>query len=217
MDSYEDQINHKLKNDEDLGEKISIPMLKYFWQMNPLTNRSKDTIPKFLKNIAPFKNFADHELFYLSKYFHMRTFEVEEKIFSQGDVGVGFYLIFQGDIEITAKNLASDVHGLETSTDKNKTIKTPIAILERNDYFGELALLQDSSLRTASAVAKTPAILLGIFKPDLEMLINDKPKIAAKLLQSISLIVANRLYLVTKEVKMLKYRLGQKGEKERRR
>ena len=87
MDSYEENIKNKLANNEDAGEKVSIPMLKYFWQMNPLTHRSKDTIPKFLKNIAPLKNFSDYELFYLSQYFHMRTFEAEEKIFSQETLG----------------------------------------------------------------------------------------------------------------------------------
>jgi len=215
MSSYEEDIG----KDQDLkgnpNDRFSVSMLKYFWQMNPLTNRSKDSIPKFLRNITPLKNFSDVELFYLSQYFHIRTFDAEETIFNQGDVGVGFYLIFQGDIEISAHNLASEVDG-ENKKNQNKTIQTKIAFLERNDYFGELALLQENSQRSASAKAKTPATLLGILKPDLEMLIDDRPKIAAKLLQSISIIVANRLYYVTKEVKMLKYRLNQRKGKDER-
>ena len=208
MSSYEEEIKKGQDAGEVSNDRYSGSMLKYFWQMNPLTNRSKDSIPKFLRNISPLKNFSDVELFHLSQYFHIRTFDAEEMIFNQGDMGVGFYLIFQGNIEITAHNLASDVDS-KKKTNQAETIKTKIAFLERNDYFGELALLQDNSLRSAGAKAKTPATLLGIFKPDLEMLIEDRPKIAAKLLQSISIIVANRLYYVSKEVKMLKYRLNQ--------
>ncbi|EQC52083.1 hypothetical protein, partial [Bacteriovorax sp. DB6_IX] len=51
--------------------------------------------------------------------------------------------------------------------------------------------------------------LLGFFKPDLDAMIHEKPVVASKLLQSVSLIVANRLYSVTQEVRRLKDRIQQ--------
>ena len=79
--------------------------------------------------------------------------------------------------------------------------------LEENDYFGELALLQENNFRTATAIAREQSQLLGLFKPDLEDLINEYPIVATKLLQSISVILANRLFSITSEVRYLKSKL----------
>lgn len=87
--------------------------------------------------------------------------------------------------------------------------KTPrlVVSLDSGDYFGELALLQENSLRNASAISRDNTLLLGIFKPDVEELINIHPIIATKLLQSISIIIANRLYSLTKEARSMKQKL----------
>jgi CRP/FNR family cyclic AMP-dependent transcriptional regulator len=69
--------------------------------------------------------------------------------------------------------------------------------------FGEMALLQDGNPRSATAKAKSPCELIGIFKPDLEHLVNNHPVTAAKLIQSISLALADRLYFITQEASKL--------------
>ncbi|EQC43327.1 cyclic nucleotide-binding domain-containing protein [Bacteriovorax sp. Seq25_V] len=190
------------KNIEDRKiDRVDISLLKFFWQINPLLKTAKNKIPKFLRNLEVFKNFSDYELWELSKALHSRTFEKGDIIFRENDLGVGFYFIVRGNVDIVIENDHS-VTG-ETTELHSKVVVS----LEKNDYFGELALLQERHLRNATAVAKEPCELLGIFKPDLDIIINERPVIASKLLQSISLIISNRLYSVTQEVRKLKDRV----------
>lgn len=196
--SYEKEINEKIDSHQPLPDKIEISVLKYFWQSNPLVGGKTDTIPKFLRKIRVFDNFSENELRILTKFLHHRKFSPGETIFKQGELGVGFYLIFSGYTDVIIDPIAGD-----TSNNNTRHILT----LEKGDYFGELALLQETSVRNASAISRQGCELLGIFKPDIEELINAYPLIAAKLLQSVSLIVANRLFSLTKEVQELKYKV----------
>tara|TARA_R110002072_G_scaffold288917_1_gene455356 strand:- start:28062 stop:28679 length:618 start_codon:yes stop_codon:yes gene_type:complete len=193
--SYENEIAKKISNQDVLPEKLSISIIKYFWQSNPLSGKRIKTIPKFLRKIGVLKNFSDNELRILSKYLHLRHFSPQEIIFKQNEVGVGFYFIYSGYVDIC---LANDDH---------KSAQDSLITLERNDYFGELALLQERSIRNASAISRDGCELLGIFKPDIDTLINEAPVVAAKLLQSVSLIISNRLFSVTRELKEINYKL----------
>ena len=198
--SYEQDIKEKIDTHGQLPTKVEISVLKYFWQSNPLVSRKKNTIPRFLRRIGVFSNLTENELRILSKYLHHRKFSPGETIFKQGDLGVGFYLIFSGYTDIIVNPMTTE-DGAKKETTKH------ILTLEKGDYFGELALLQDISVRNASAISRQGCEVLGIFKPDIEELINSYPLIAAKLLQSVSLIVANRLFSLTKEFQELKYKM----------
>ena len=85
-----------------------------------------------------------------------------------------------------------------------ETYQQLIASLTSSEYFGELALLEQQNKRNATAVAKGKTILLTIFKPDLEEMIDRHPVIGAKFLQAISLIVAKRFINVTDELRHIK-------------
>ncbi len=197
--SYEKEINQRIEEKKVLPEKLEISVLRYFWQSNPVLGKKRDSIPRFLRKLEVFSNFSENEQRILAKYFHLRRFGAGETIFKQGDLGVGFYLIYSGYADIIIDSSDSST----SNSDESKHIIT----LEKSDYFGELALLQEMSLRNASAISRQGCELLGIFKPDVEELINQYPVIAAKLLQSVSLIVANRLFSLTKEVEELKYKI----------
>ncbi len=193
----------KIEDDKELPAKLDIPILKYFWQSNPLFSSNKNSIPKFLRRIKVLENFSDNELRLLSSSLHLRQFDDGEVIFNQNDIGVGFYFIYSGRVDIIVENnqRVNDV--------SNDSKLNHIVSLEKLDYFGELALLQQQSIRNASALARESCQLLGIFKPDLENLINSNPTIATKLLQAVSIITANRLFSVTNEVRRLKYKIKQ--------
>ncbi len=194
--SYEKEIQDKIESKGEMPDKLDISLLKYFWQASPITGSRPDTVPKYLRNIDVLKNFSDNELRILSRSLHLRVFTDGEVIFSQKDIGVGLYFIYSGQVDVKVEN--------EVDEDENIVLT-----LDKNDYFGELALLQEGSVRNATAVSRDTTQLLGIFKPDVENLIESYPVVATKLLQSVSVIIANRLYSVTQELKRVKHRLNQ--------
>jgi len=199
--SYEKEIKDATSDKLELTKKIDFSMMKYLWMANPLSNKRKNSIPRFLRNIELLKNFSDNELRILSKYMHDRKFTEEEVVFRAGEIGIGFYFIFSGTIELSQDELGDDV-----SKDK-------FLILHEFGYFGELALLQEGNQRTATAVARNKCELLGIFKPDLDTLIERHPVIATKLIQSISIALADRLYYLTSEANKMFKRIKQLEEK----
>lgn len=196
-ESFEKEVS----SNPDVAPKLDIPILKYFWQANPLFSSNRNSIPRFLRRVKALENFTDNELRILSSSMHLRTFANGEKIFNQNDVGVGFYLIYTGRVDII----------VEDNQIIDDDIKSPklnhVVSLDKMDYFGELALLQQNSVRNASAIARESCQVLGIFKPDLENLIDTNPTIATKLLQAVSIITANRLFSVTNEVRRLKFKV----------
>lgn len=197
--SFEQNIQTK----KETPEKVNISLLKFFWQANNRLSGNEDTIPRFLRNVDVLKNFTDEQLRILSKYLHYRTFTEGEKVFSQGEIGIGFYFIYSGTVKLVLED--------EEHADKNAEYKIT---LERYNCFGELALLQKGSVRSATARADEPCELVGIFKPDLDEMIDQHPVIAARLLQSVAVVVTNRLFNITRELKNVKLRLGQFEKKE---
>ncbi|WP_372652646.1 hypothetical protein, partial [Halobacteriovorax sp.] len=61
-----------IETNKELPPKLDIPILKYFWQSNPLFSSNKNSIPKFLRRIKVLENFSDNELRLLSNSLHLR-------------------------------------------------------------------------------------------------------------------------------------------------
>ncbi|MBL7664164.1 MAG: cyclic nucleotide-binding domain-containing protein [Bacteriovoracaceae bacterium] len=193
MSSYEKELQDLNSEKKEIPGRVHIPILRYLWMSSPLSSHKRGAIPNFLRNIGVLKNFTDNELRILSKHLHQRSFSANEYIFNEGDSGFGFFFILQGTVEVYIKGKSAS--------------NASVVLLQEGDYFGELALLEENSKRSASAVTRDDVTLLGIFKPDLDDLIESYPVVAAKLLQSISIIIANRLSLVTNEMKILKNKI----------
>ncbi len=199
--AYEKSIIERMKSGDSEVDRIDMSTLRYMWLSNPFFAHNKDSLPKFLRDVLILKNFTENELRVLSKYMHTRSFSNGDHIFLQGDPGVGFYFILSGKVDIFVDD---KVFEPEASGDLRYVIS-----LIKGDYFGELALLQNNSVRTATATCMEPTSLLGLFKPDMENLINERPILAAKLLQSLSLIVTKRLFSLTSEIAHMKVQLAQ--------
>ena len=189
----------KEANEQQASTRLNIPIAKYFWQASPLSGDRKKSVHKFFRKISSFNDFSDLELYTFSKHLHLREFETNEIVFSRGEGGFGFYIIFDGTIGITL----SDKHQV---LDADAEVKY-LTELEKYNYFGELALLEDQNRRNASAISLTKSTLLAIYKPDLEELIEEHPVVAAKFIKTLSYIVAKRLQAMASELKFYKDKL----------
>lgn len=184
----------KVKNK---GEKLNIPIIKYFWQASPIAGGKQDSIHKFLRNVSVFDHFSDYELYLFTKYLHLRNFALKESIFKEGDGGFAFYIILDGLVDIYTSDLSAT----------NDDDLNYVTQLSKYNYFGELALLEQQNKRNATAVCAKNTTLLTIFKPDLDELIERNPVVGAKLLQGLSTIVSKRLNGIAHELKQTKEKL----------
>ncbi len=112
---------------------------------------------------------------------HMRQFKDGEHIFRANEPGVGMYIILEGRVQIYSSRSGQD----ET-----------LAELERGDFFGELALLEETP-RTASAISDGYSRMLGFFRPDLEVIIKRNPRLSNLLLLNIARVTGRRLISTT--------------------
>ena len=204
MNSHEEKVENNYKNDKNTfkEERLNIPTLKYFWQASPLSTNKAKSIPKFLRSLKIFNNFSDYELKKFSHFLHERVFASDELIIEDGTSGFGFYIVFSGSVEVFGKRSIAK----EGRTKKESTL---IANLGKFEYFGEFALLENQNQRNATVISKGSSILLAIYRPDLEELIERYPIIGAKFLQGISLVVAERFNRVTEELRSVKDRLAE--------
>lgn len=203
--TYEEMSKEAAKNSENFKkDRISTPIIQYFWNASPLSRNRKNSLHGFLRNIKVLSKLTDFEIRLLSQFLHEREFDANEDIFHQGDRGFGFYFVYSGAIEIY----------LEEKTNSGEIIEDHIVNLLQHQYFGELALLDDNDVRNASARAKQQSTLLALFRPDLEELIERHPIVAAKLLQAISLIITKRFIGTANEVQILKEKIKRLEENE---
>jgi CRP-like cAMP-binding protein len=176
-----------------------------FWTNLFSSTTERDNLRKSIKHIPIFNSLNRKELNELLEITHNRTYIPGEYIFLQGDIGIGLYLIREGEVEIKRKF--------------SEQTELTLASLSKGDFFGELALI-DNQRRSASAIAKTDCRISVLFKPDLDEFIEKFPRRGIKILQGISLILAERLrnlneeylFLLIKSQKGLQYEIEYKKD-----
>ena len=67
-----------------------------------------------------------------------------------------------------------------------------LARLQSGDFFGEMSLIDDYD-RSATVVAVGETRLIGIFRPQLQELIVQRPKLGVVLLNRLAIIIVHRL------------------------
>jgi len=156
-------------------------------------NNEHEDPRKLLQKVPLFAELTGSELREFVRIAHARTYRPGEVIFFEGEPGVGMYVIRNGEVEIRKAGADSDEELL-------------LARLKDGDFFGELALLDDSP-RSASAVAVTPTELIGIFRPDLLGLFERKPRLGNKVLLKLADMIGQRLKATNAELQKLRDRL----------
>lgn len=195
--SYEKDMMEKIQRGEIIPDRLDVPLLKYLWDVSPLSFGKKDNFHSFFKKTTVLNSFSDNEIRIFTKFLHRREFMANEVIFRQGDSGYGFYFIFEGSVNIYANHLNNNMldHG------------ELVIRLDRRQYFGEMGLLEEFNRRSATVIASEHTVLLGIFKPDLDKMLEVYPVLGAKFLRETALIMANRMGQLTREIMSLKKKI----------
>ncbi len=101
----------------------------------------------------------------------VENFPAGSVIFREGDLGSEMYIIQNGHIRISLHVGAKE---------------RELAVLEKGDFFGEIALLNQSPERTATATAMDDVELLRLRTTDLDQLLRRKPEIAIRMMMKLS-------------------------------
>ncbi|MBN1210744.1 MAG: Crp/Fnr family transcriptional regulator [Myxococcaceae bacterium] len=136
---------------------------------------------QLLARISMFENLQEEELEHLSTLLRSRRFARGEVIFHQGDVGTSLFIVRKGQVAI------------RLSSDEGKEVI--LALLDRGDFFGELALL-DEEPRSTDAVAREEADLLSLQREDFRRFLEERPQVGMKLLSALSRLVRRVTQLV---------------------
>ncbi len=150
------------------------------------------SIEEVLSKVPAFANLSPRELKEVAAIIHRREYRSGEPVFYQGDPGLGMYIIQDGSVSIQITGKEGDAR--------------EFAVLGDGDFFGELALI-DESPRSADAICKTDCLLLGFFRPDLFELIERKNQLGIKIVLKLAEIVAQRLRTTDKELTKIKSQL----------
>jgi CRP/FNR family transcriptional regulator, cyclic AMP receptor protein len=117
-----------------------------------------------LKQVPLFSDLEDRELQEIASAMRQRTFSAGQEIAVEGESGVGFFVIEDGEAKVS-------VHGDE------------VRRLGPGDYFGEVALITQGP-RTATVTADTDLRTYGMTFWEFRPLIEETPSLAWKMLQS---------------------------------
>lgn len=148
----------------------------------------EETTMAILKRVPLFKDMKKSSLKEFEKLLHRRTYKADEAIFWEGEPGVGMYIVQEGTVAIYKGSSENE--------------REELAKLAQGEFFGELALL-DESPRSATAMALEDSKILGLFRPDLLELIDRKPRLGNQLLFNLSLLIGERLKHTNDELQTL--------------
>jgi CRP/FNR family cyclic AMP-dependent transcriptional regulator len=127
---------------------------------------NQDTKVQALKRVPLFSGLSRKELTELAR----RTEDLEvpagEVLCKEGDTGREFFVIVEGEIDITTngKNVAARGSG---------------------DFVGEIALLEDTK-RTATVTASTPLRVFVLTREDFRQLVRESPDVERKVMQALA-------------------------------
>lgn len=155
--------------------------LEIFWRAlakNDRDSRTKVVVDTLHENIL-FRGLSRSELRLVARVLHHRSYQKGELIFRKGERGFGLYIVIRGSVDIVAEN--------------QELGQFRVTTLGPGNFFGELALVDENSLRSATAVATEGSELVGFFKPDLMDIIDRYPATGVKILYELNVVLGHRL------------------------
>jgi CRP-like cAMP-binding protein len=149
--------------------------------------------PAILKGIYLFGNLTDEELKKISGIIVKEKHAANSVLFREGDKGDKFYIILKGSVRISQTISGAGEEAL--------------TILEKGDYLGEMALIEDAP-RSADAIIHEDSELLVISKQDFDELLFFEKDIAYKMLWAFVRTLSARLRETNEKMKALLHMAG---------
>ena len=174
--------------------------MTHIWSSIFRKDKDEEMILEAIKKCFLFDSLNSSELSTIRDSIHVRKYNVGEKVFEQHQAGTGMYLIVSGSISIEADRIFVDT---KTGGAKKKVLR--VVDLKDGDFFGELALVEDESVRNATARIMEPTLLVGFFKPDFIQIINTRPSLGLKLSLKLAQALAERIEQFTEELHKLRF------------
>ena len=141
---------------------------------------------KTLSNCPLFAGLSKGELKIVLNISHIRDYSADEKVFTEDTVGLCFYLVVKGKVDI--------VSGASQEGAQPKIIKTYNA----GAYFSEAHLFAEIN-HTVSCIAQEVTKLIIFTKPDFDDFVKINPKTGNKLLLNFLKFISEQLELLYKQ------------------
>lgn len=125
---------------------------------------------ELLRNIPLFSKLEPSKLKLLAFTSERLTYDAEQVLFNQGDMGDAAYLIVDGEADVIVSTPGGPI---------------TVATLGRNDFVGEIAILCDVP-RTATVRAKSEVVTLRISKELFFRLVSEFPQIAVEIMRELA-------------------------------
>lgn len=143
--------------------------------------------PSLLKKVQLFEGLTNSQLQKIAGLATVQSYEGSAKIFSEGDTGDAMYVILDGKVRIS-----KNVPGIGEEA---------LAILEKGQYFGEMALIDERTHRSADAFAHIPCQLYVIERARMEQLMFTDKDLAYVLLWTFVRTLSERLRETNDKIK----------------
>lgn len=126
----------------------------------------------FLSKVPLFQGLKDRQLLRLADRMVERNYAAGDMIVKQGQGGEGFYVVTAGKAEATRERADGE--------------KIVVNCFDPTDFFGELALLDEDGVRTASITAVEPTTCLILTRWDFLATLRQDADMAVEILQEMA-------------------------------
>jgi len=133
---------------------------------------SADLKKTVISKVPLFTGLKDRQLQRLADRMVERKFAAGDIIVEQGQGGEGFYIVTEGKADATRSRADGE--------------KVVVNTFGPRDFFGELALLDDTGLRTASIIAAQPTTCLILTRWDFLSTLRQDADMAVEILQEMA-------------------------------
>jgi CRP/FNR family transcriptional regulator len=127
-----------------------------------------------LKEITLFKDFTEDELNMIAPVLSEEFYNKGNVIWEEGSPEQGLHIIDYGKVRVTKRT-------------KEET-KQILAVLKKNNFYGELSLL-DGRSHSAAIEALEDTKVLVLQRKDMEKLLEEKPKMAYKIVREMTIAI----------------------------